>query len=260
MAPAITEKTLVKVTRKGLEEYTEAHREALVKSAQEIPLSEAEARALGSLNDYVTSYYGEPSRADLSGLDLSLVNLRLADLSETKLHQVKFPAQVKYHPRPEDEHALEGVIFQGADLTGAELSGAILAGLDLTGTNLTAAKLNGVDATKTDFTGAIMIGAEAKRATLRKTILNDTDLTDFTATLAIIDRLERDASRVRFHFDDVLDESRRRSVEDGEDVVWISEKDETIAALAKKTGGVQQRLGWEDRMTAAQGGTPSRAR
>src|SRR5918995_317166 len=80
------------------------------------------------------------TRADLSGRNLSEVNLRRAELSEANL--------------------------TGADLSGTNLSEANLSRADLMGANLTGAKLTGADLREADLSGADLSGADLSGADL----------------------------------------------------------------------------------------------
>src|ERR671911_279945 len=90
------------------------------------------------------------TRADLSGRNLSEVNLRRAELSEANL--------------------------TGADLSGTNLSEANLSRADLMGANLTGAKLTGADLREADLSGADLSGADLSGADLSTASLTQEEL------------------------------------------------------------------------------------
>jgi uncharacterized protein YjbI with pentapeptide repeats len=116
-------------------------------------------------------------KADLSGIDLSAVDLRDADLSRAILVRTDLRGAMlnnvnlsKADLTEADlskgdlrESKLIGADLSSADLSGADLrevdlSGADLSGADLSGANLIGANLRAVRALGTDFSGALLTG------------------------------------------------------------------------------------------------------
>lgn len=125
------------------------------------------------------------SGANLSGIDLSEVNLMLARLA--------------------------GVNFSGAnlllaDLSQADLSGANLSGADLSGADLLLADFSGADLSGADLSVADLSGANLSRANLQAASLPQTDLSgaDFSEAdlsrtdLSGADLSKADLSKVNF--------------------------------------------------------------
>jgi hypothetical protein len=133
---------------------------------------------------------------DLSGRNLSDLNLRKADLSEASLAEADLDG-IDLLDADLDEADLRGASLiranlqeaglGGADLTAADLSGANLATAyagfvdlkgaklrhaNLQGTNLQESDLEGADLSFADLRGALLSGTNLKRANLRKANLN----------------------------------------------------------------------------------------
>jgi len=113
----------------------------------------------------------EDIRADLSGVDLSAVNLRKADLIAVNLSGANLSGK-------DLSRAQLGI----ANLTAADLRRADLSWADLATTNLTEADLSGADLTGanlfvTNLTGAHLTGVNLNVAALKEARLNGADLT-----------------------------------------------------------------------------------
>ena len=103
------------------------------------------------------------SHSNLSGVDLSKMNLGGADLSYTDLSNAKLN-QVNLADANLDHAILTGAIIQQSDLSRANLSFANLASANLqqsifSQANLTCANLNQADLTKSTFSNATIAGA-----------------------------------------------------------------------------------------------------
>jgi len=72
--------------------------------------------------------------------------------------------------------------FSGADLSGANLSGANLTGANLSGANLTGANLTGANLSGADLSGANLTGADLSRADLSGANLTGADLSGANLT------------------------------------------------------------------------------
>lgn len=98
------------------------------------------------------------TRAALAGIDLSNLNLEVANLSHANLKNAKLRGT-----------NLRKVDLTGADLTGADLSGANLEGANLSNTQLEKANLRDANLSEVDFANARLEGADLKGANTEKT-------------------------------------------------------------------------------------------
>ncbi len=114
---------------------------------------------------------------DLSGADLSRINLNGVNLMQADLNSVKLnSAQLV-------EADLKGATLiltdlSGANLRGAELKGATLILADFSGANLSNAQLNGANLYKADLTATDLTQANLSRTTLVEANLTGANLTN----------------------------------------------------------------------------------
>ena len=122
---------------------------------------------------------------DLSGANLSLAELRLADLYGADLSEANFygadlsganlrEAELS-GANPRRAH-LEGAHLKGANLKGANLEGAHLEGADLSGAHLEWADLSGADLREAELSRAGLRGADLRWAIVGGTVFGDVDL------------------------------------------------------------------------------------
>jgi len=159
----------VKRLRQGVAKWNawrEENKSYLYLSGLELPLTDL---TLANLSDAKLSA-ADLSGAKLSGTDLAESNLCRADLEEADLRGANLTAA-----------DLIGVLLRGADLSGAQLGGADLSGAqlvlaNLSGANLRGAYLDDANLASADLSGADLRGADLTAAILRSANVNGADL------------------------------------------------------------------------------------
>ena len=137
-----------------------------------LDLSNADLRAYPFIPGKIDLQQANISHSNLSGTDLSRLNLGGADLSYTDLSNAKLN-QVNLAGANLDHANLSGAEIQQSDLSRTNLSNANLTGANLqqsllASANLTCANLNQANLSKTTFTQATIAGA-----TFTNTITSD---------------------------------------------------------------------------------------
>ena len=115
-------------------------------------------------------------RPDLSGADLSRMNLVGAYLSDADLSEANLQG-ANLRRAQLNRANLRGANLESADLTEADIVHAILAGANLTKANLTSAEVQYSDLSDADFSGANLTGGQFYDAMLNRARFVDTDLT-----------------------------------------------------------------------------------
>jgi hypothetical protein len=122
---------------------------------------------------------------DLSGADLSLARLPLANLGRADLRDANLLSADLRKAKLSgailagadlSEADLEGADLRNANLHGAHLSGAKLAEANLAGADLRNASLLGTDLRRADMTGADLSGADLRKAKLVSAVLDGSSL------------------------------------------------------------------------------------
>lgn len=128
-----------------------------------LDLSNADLRNYPFIPGKIDLQQANISHSNLSGVDLSKMNLGGADLSYTDLSNARL-IQVNLTGANLDHANLSGAQLQQSDLSRANLNGAILTGANLqqvifTKSNLTCTNLDQADLSKSTFTDATISGA-----------------------------------------------------------------------------------------------------
>jgi uncharacterized protein YjbI with pentapeptide repeats len=106
-------------------------------------------------------------------IDLSLTNLREADLFKAKFNRVKLTSSILAQADLRQAQLIEAnmmnVNLTGANLSGAKLDRAHLVQANLSNSNLSQARLSSVNLNKANFSGAFLDSISLDRASLAKT-------------------------------------------------------------------------------------------
>jgi len=141
------------------------------------------------------------SGANLSGVDLlgtpiadtSLAGALLtdADLGKARFDNVDFSRCALGRASFADSALNGGVVFAGADLTGASFRSATLTDVDLAGAALDGVDLRGATATRTDFHGAHCAGADLRGFQALRSDFGGTDLRNVAVGVDLESRSSR---------------------------------------------------------------------
>lgn len=122
--------------------------------------------------------------ADLSNLDLSGANLKIATLTSSNLSGTNL-TRSNLMLAFMDGINLSGAVLKGAQMNGAQLSQANLSGADLSEAEMTQANLLDADLSNANLQGAIMLAVKLGEANLKGANLKDANLRGVNRSMAL---------------------------------------------------------------------------